>query len=179
MSTAAFRARRKAPPPPPLARPLHRLHPAILLATVFGLGRLPVTPATWTSAAALLPGWWLAHAGFMWLALATAVAIIAGSWAAQLYARNSQDPDPSPVVIDEVAGQWLTLLPVTGAVAAEPRLLVAALLVFRLFDITKPWPGRWFERTQSGWKGIMLDDVAAGVYGAAVMAALVWLLGRF
>jgi len=179
MKTATFRARTKAPPPPPLARPLARLHPAIVLATAGGLGRLPVTPATWTSAAALLPGWWLAQAGTIWLALACAVAIIAGSWAAELYARDSQNPDPDAVVIDEVAGQWLTLLPVAGAVAAEPSLLVAALLAFRLFDVVKPWPCRWFERTQSGWKGIMLDDVAAGLYGAIVMTGLVWLISWF
>jgi phosphatidylglycerophosphatase A len=79
--------------------------------------------------------------------------------------------DPGVIVMDEVAGYWATLL-----VFERPgwTQLVAAFFVFRLFDIVKPWPGRALERLPSGW-GVALDDVMAGVYGAALLGAAQWI----
>jgi phosphatidylglycerophosphatase A len=91
-----------------------------------------------------------------------------GVWAASVVARESKQKDPQIVVVDEVAGMLVTLLPLPEA--PWPGV-IAGLALFRLFDVVKPWPVRGFERLRGGW-GIVLDDVAAGVLGAAVMAGL-------
>jgi phosphatidylglycerophosphatase A len=76
--------------------------------------------------------------------------------------------DPGVIVMDEVAGYFATLLLVQRPGATH---LVLAFFVFRLLDIVKPWPARAFERLPSGW-GVLLDDVAAGLYGAAILLGL-------
>jgi phosphatidylglycerophosphatase A len=151
-----------ADPPPPLA------HPAALLATCGGLGRLPGAPGTWASLAALPLAWLIAgFGGAPALLLATAVVFAAGVWAAQWYVARSGQADPGAIVVDEVAGQWLTLLPV----APGPWEYAAGFLLFRLFDIAKPWPIRRLERSVPGGLGVMLDDVAAGLLGAVALSA--------
>lgn len=102
------------------------------------------------------------------LTLAAAVCALAvGIPAATIVERESARPDPGHVVIDEVAGQWMTL----AFSRVNLSHLLAGFLFFRLFDIVKPWPARQLERLPRGW-GIMLDDVAAGVYALLVMLAL-------
>ena len=95
--------------------------------------------------------------------LATAIGIPA----ATIIARESGRKDPQNVVIDEAAGQWLTL----AAAAPDWKHALAGLALFRLFDITKPWPARQLEHLPEGW-GILLDDLAAGAYGATVLLLL-------
>ncbi|MFQ5970679.1 MAG: phosphatidylglycerophosphatase A [Alphaproteobacteria bacterium] len=145
-------------------------HPATLVATWFGLGRLPVAPGTWASLAALPIAAGIVWIGGPWLLSAAIVAAaLAGAWAAGRYAEAMHARDPRAVVVDEVAGQWLALLPLS----LDWRYYVAAFVAFRLFDILKPWPCRRLERLPGG-AGIMADDIAAGVYAGA----LVWVLGR-
>ena len=79
--------------------------------------------------------------------------------------KRSSIKDPSFVVIDEVAGQWIALLPA----GLDPVLFVAGFLAFRLFDIWKPWPVSWADRDVPGALGVMLDDLIAGAYAAAVV----------
>ena len=150
------------------APPLPFRHPASLLATWFGAGLLPKAPGTWGSLAALPFGALIVWAGGPW-ALAAAVLLIfpIGLWASSLYAERSGAEDPQAVVIDEVAGQWIALLPV----ALDLRLYVAAFLAFRFFDIVKVWPARPIDQRLPGAWGIMLDDVVAGLYAAAVAYA--------
>jgi phosphatidylglycerophosphatase A len=93
--------------------------------------------------------------------------IVLGIPAASIAARESGKHDPGFVVIDEVAGQWITLL----WSAADWRHGLIALILFRLFDITKPFPVRRLERLPGGW-GIVLDDVAAGLYALGVASLL-------
>jgi len=93
--------------------------------------------------------------------------IALGVPAATIAARESGRHDPGFVVIDEVAGQWITLL----FSPAEWRHGVVALILFRLFDITKPFPIRRLERLPAGW-GIVFDDVAAGLYALGVASLL-------
>jgi phosphatidylglycerophosphatase A len=81
-------------------------------------------------------------------------------------ARLLKAEDPAMVVIDEVLGQWVTLL---GAVTLNWKTFLAAFLLFRLFDIWKPWPIRHFEKFPGG-VGIVADDLAAGLYGALVLS---------
>lgn len=86
-------------------------------------------------------------------------------WAATRAEQLLGKEDPGQVVVDEVLGQWVTLL---GATVLEWKTWIAALLLFRLFDIWKPWPVRSFERFPGG-VGIVTDDVAAGIYGALIL----------
>ena len=109
---------------------------------------------------------------------AAAVAVTAiGVWASTVVARELHEKDPQLVVVDEVAGLLVTMLPV-----AAPSWYSVAIgfALFRLFDVVKPWPVRRLESLPSGW-GIVLDDVAAGALGAIVMIgvqALPRLIGR-
>ncbi len=153
--------------------PLPPLHPAALIATWFGSGLLPKIPGTWGSLAALPFAAGLAWLGGPWLLLAASVVIfVIGIWASALYASRLGREDPGSVVVDEVAGQWLTLVPV--ALAFEYYL--PGFLLFRLFDILKPWPVSWADRKIKGGFGIMADDVLAALYAAAALWALKWML---
>ncbi len=137
-------------------------HPAVWLSTWFGSGLLPVAPGTWGSLAALPFAWViLAETGPWGLAAAAVLVFAAGLWAAGRYVRDRAEKDPGSVVIDEVAGQWLTLL---AAAPGELWHFAAGFLLFRLFDIVKPWPVRLVERRFAGGLGIMGDDVAAAIY---------------
>jgi phosphatidylglycerophosphatase A len=136
-------------------------------ATVLGAGRLKPGPGTWGSLAATAL-WYFALSAMhltggpaaAWTLAGVAVVVALGIPAATIVERESGLPDPGFVVIDEVAGQWLTL----AAAPVEPGHALLALALFRIFDITKPWPARSLERLHGG-TGIMLDDVAAGAYG--------------
>lgn len=155
--------------------PLSFWHPASLLATWFGSGLLPRAPGTWGSLAALPVAFLIAAWGGTWgLLAATAVATLAGVWAAGVYAARSGQQDPQAVVIDEVAGQWLALVPV--AHHQDLRLYAVAFLAFRFFDIVKVWPAGRIDRELKGGWGIMLDDIVAGLYAAALTygVSLLW-----
>lgn len=147
-------------------------HPASLAATWFGSGLLPWLPGTWGSLAALPFGWALVALAGKWGLVAAMVAIFAaGCWVSGIYARHAGISDPGAIVIDEVVGQWAVLLVVPQEVGAY----FVAFLVFRTFDIWKPWPIRWVDRYVKGGLGVMLDDLVAGVYGVPVMAAIMWM----
>ena len=141
-------------------------HPATLLATWFGAGRLPVAPGTWGSLAALPFAW-----GIVWLAgpfallIATFVTLLAGIWASNAVTRASGVKDPGEIVIDEVAGQWLTL----AFIPLDPLAYALGFALFRAFDIFKPWPANWIDRNVSGGTGIMLDDIVAGAYAGILL----------
>ena len=143
---------------------------ARLIATAGYCGTVPVAPGTAGSAAGLallVLVRWIGSAGLELLVLGALVA--AGVWAASAAERDYGETDPPAVVIDEVAGMWLTLLwlPV-GWVGA-----LAGFLAFRLFDIVKPYPARAAERLPGGW-GVMADDLVAGLYAAVAVRALAW-----
>jgi phosphatidylglycerophosphatase A len=148
-------------------RPLRLLrHPLGWIALGFGSGLSPAAPGTAGSLAAV--ALWLA---FMQLqpapalqALVLAVAIAACIWAADWAARQMVLKDPGCIVSDELAGQWLALAVVP---LAWPWWL-AAFVMFRLFDIVKPWPLPALERLPGGL-GIVADDLMAGVYVAAIL----------
>jgi phosphatidylglycerophosphatase A len=140
---------------------------------VFGLGRLPLLPGTWASLAALLPAWVVgAHWGSLPVAVAAIVLLFLGGWAAGVHAEHIGIRDPTEIVVDEVAGQWLVL-------AALPPTALATFLgfvAFRGFDILKPWPIGNADRRIHGGFGIMLDDVLAAVAAIVVCRALLWIL---
>lgn len=145
---------------------------ARLIATWFGAGDLPGAPGTWGSLAALPCAAVLVVLGGQYLlAVGVLVAFFAGVWAGGKVAAWHRLKDPGLIVIDEVAGQWLALLPV----AYDWRFYPVAFVLFRFADITKPWPCNRLERAPGG-VGIMADDMAAGVYaGILTWLIAVWL----
>ncbi|HKW53658.1 MAG TPA: phosphatidylglycerophosphatase A [Stellaceae bacterium] len=148
---------------------LPSLHPAALLATWFGAGLLPWAPGTWGSLAALPFAWAIATLlGPAALVVAAAIMFVIGWWAAARVGRASGIADEGSIVIDEVAGQWLTL----AVVRPSPATYLLGFLLFRLFDITKPWPARTAERTIPGGLGVMADDIVAGIYAAVLLYVL-------
>jgi phosphatidylglycerophosphatase A len=144
---------------------------AILIASAGGVGYAPIAPGTAGSAVGvviyLLAREWTT-AGQAALLVATCVL---GIWASNVAIRHFNHKDPGHVVIDEVAGQMLTLF-LTGA--ALPGAIVG-FFVFRLLDIIKPWPANRFEALPGGL-GIVADDLMAGVYGCLAMHVMMRLL---
>jgi len=140
---------------------------AKLVATGLGSGYSKLAPGTAGSAVGVL--FYLPLAAEPWrVQLAAAIAVTAlGVVAAQRVAALVGKKDPGLVVVDEVAGQWITFvsLPFTPAIA------LSGFLLFRAMDIVKPWPARALERLPGGL-GIMADDVAAGIYAQLVLRVL-------
>jgi phosphatidylglycerophosphatase A len=159
---------------PASAPAAHKTFWAWTVATFFGAGLGKPGPGTWGSVAAVLL-WaavaWGLHPAPLTLALillaGIALTLVFGIPAATIAARESGRHDPAFVVIDEVAGQWIALI---GS-RADWRHALIALILFRLFDITKPFPCRQLESLPEGW-GIVFDDVAAGLYALGVASLL-------
>jgi phosphatidylglycerophosphatase A len=141
---------------------------AHILGTWFGCGHVPYAPGTAGTLGAVPLYLVLRSTGH--LAVLTAAVLITGIgiWAADIVAKEVGKKDPQIVVIDEVAGVLLTLSVARPSFCA----LAAGVVLFRIFDQTKPWPARAAERKLPGGWGIVLDDVAAGVWGAAGLLAL-------
>ena len=139
------------------------------------MGYLPLAPGTWASGATVL--WvalihWVlpAREGLVLggvLVLLTPVAIVFST----RFSQAENQSDPSQVVIDEIIGQMLCFLWVPVSVFS----LIAGFLMFRFFDIVKPFPVRTFEKLPGGM-GIVLDDVAAGLYAGVALSILLWLM---
>jgi phosphatidylglycerophosphatase A len=160
---------------------------ARVVATVGGLGDLLPAPGTTAGSlpAALL--WWVmciavptSSFRIILTGIGLAVAVVIGTWAADSEARRRRGTDPGPVVVDEVAGQWLTfliaLLFLPEAYSAPVVVLaVAGFFIFRFFDIFKPWPIRKLESYPGGF-GIMVDDLGAGLYSGGCLLILAHLV---
>lgn len=145
-------------------------HPAGWIASGFGAGLSPLAPGTVGSAVALLPWFWLrdlAPTAYFGVVLAV---FALGVWLSQLLVTRLRVEDPGWIVIDEFVGQWLALA------FAPPGWfwLIAGFLLFRLFDVWKPWPVSWADRRVGGGLGVMLDDALAGALAGAVLAAAAW-----
>src|SRR5208283_93116 len=144
---------------------------ATLVATFFGAGRLQPGPGTWGSLATVIV--WALASSRIPVASRTSATIVAaavtliGIPAATLVARTSGLKDPQFVVIDEVAGQLVTLI----AVPLAWKTFLAGLILFRVFDMWKPFPIRRLERLPEG-TGIVVDDLGAGLYALAIMHLL-------
>jgi phosphatidylglycerophosphatase A len=153
--------------PAPDSRPLVGL----AVATVFGVGYAPVAPGTFGSAAGLLL-WWLLPTSATVQAIAIVGVFVAGSWGGSVAERHFGRTDPGQVVIDEVMGMLITLfLNPVGWIGA-----LAGFLLFRVFDVIKPYPANRLEQLHGGI-GVMADDAMAAVYANLVLrAALYWLI---
>ncbi|PYX80484.1 MAG: phosphatidylglycerophosphatase A [Acidobacteria bacterium] len=145
---------------------------AWLVATLFGVGRLPLAPGTWGSAATVLLWWLVSHwIGGSWqLGAAIGLVVLAtgvGIPAATRVERQTGRKDPQFVVIDEVVGQLIALI----AVPVFWKSLLSSFILFRVFDTLKPPPVRQLEKLPEGI-GIVMDDIGAGLYALAIMQAL-------
>ncbi|WP_234855158.1 phosphatidylglycerophosphatase A family protein [Paracoccus everestensis] len=150
-----------------------------IITTFFGIGRLRPAPGTWGSAAAVLLAVLVYQAGgALLIPLGAVLAALIGFWAVPQALRMTTDEDPSEIVIDEVAGQWLamsfTVIPLwrhgISILDAWPGFVVPFLL-FRLFDIWKPWLVGRADR-QGGAVGVMMDDLWAGLFAGIGSVAL-------
>lgn len=140
------------------------------------VGRIPIASGTWGSAA-ILPFLWLVPAGWHFAttaAIAATVLFFVGSYLARDAREVFGSDDPSAIVLDEVVGMLLAV-----ALVPRPTLpwVVAAFLLFRIFDIWKPVPCRQLERIHGGY-GVFLDDVVAGLYANGILQVAALLIGR-
>jgi phosphatidylglycerophosphatase A len=140
---------------------------AKLLSTWFGCGLVPFAPGTAGSLAAVILAIPFIHTSPWYLLLAAVLLAPIAIWSADVTARRLALKDPGSIVIDEVVGQWITL---AGATHLNWRSLLLGFLLFRLFDVWKPFPARRLEALPGGL-GIVADDMMAGVYGLAVLLA--------
>ncbi len=138
---------------------------AMIVATL-GVGNLPKAPGTWGSLLALAA--WLAFmptdSTIQWISIF--IAFFLGCLATHFYERFYQRHDPKEVVVDEVVGMWIALTVIDGPTIVGSFM---AFLLFRLFDIWKPFPIGWMDRQVPGAFGTMVDDVAAGFMAMAVL----------
>lgn len=147
-------------------------HPASLIATWFGSGLMPFAPGTWGSLAALPIGGGIAiYWGRLGLFVALCAVTAAGIWASSVIVERGGVRDPGLIVVDEVAGMWLTLLfaPLTW------WGYLLAFLLFRAADIIKPFPANWCDANIHGGLGVVLDDLVAGLYAGLAT----WLFSEF
>ncbi len=158
----------KAPPlPPGILR-----HPVHCLSLGFGLGAAPRAPGTFGTLLGL-PCWWLLKdlplAAYLGIVV---LMFVVGVWLCSYTARALGVHDHPAIVFDEVVGFLVAMI----AAPAGWLWALAGFLLFRLFDIWKPWPIHWLDRRVHGGFGIMLDDVVAGVYALGVLQLAAWLL---
>jgi phosphatidylglycerophosphatase A len=141
----------------------------MLIATGFYSGNLPKAPGTWGSLVGLLL-FFLLHALSLPVYLATVAGLfVVGSFAAGEAEKILDKSDPGEVVIDEIVGMLITMI----AVPAIPLVMALGFILFRIFDIVKPFPVNFFDQRFHGGLGIMLDDVMAGIYSLIILQLLV------
>jgi len=145
----------------------------LAIATVGGIGYVPVAPGTFGSVAGVAV-WWLLPPAPLVHAVAIAVLFVVGSWAGNIAEAHFGRIDPGQVVIDEVMGVLITLFlnPVGWAGA------LLAFFLFRVFDVIKPYPSNRFEQLPGG-VGVMADDGMAAVYANVALRGCLWLSAHF
>jgi phosphatidylglycerophosphatase A len=131
--------------------------------TLGGIGRAPVAPGTAASALTVLALWLLGLSPLVLSVVLVAVTVL-GVWAADEAERVLGGKDPGAIVVDEVAGMTLAVL----LVPPTPSALLVAFVLFRLFDVLKPFPANVSQRLRGGL-GVMVDDLVAGLYALALV----------
>lgn len=143
-------------------------NPVHLLALGFGTGLSPVMPGTMGTLAAIPLYWLIQGLSPVWYLLILLLGFIAGIWICNVATRAIGRHDHGAIVWDEIIGYGITMF----AAPAGLGWIVAGFVLFRFFDIIKPWPISWFDRRVHGGFGIMLDDVIAGVFALACLQLL-------
>ena len=153
-----------------------------LIVTVFYVGFSPYAPGTIGSIVAILIGYWIQFIGGFPLLMSCVITFFFAGWAFtdRYISQTKASHDPQEIVIDEVVGQWISYLPISFYIwKYELTILsfdwfnwVTALILFRIFDIWKPWPVIWADKKNNSL-GVMLDDVLAGIYAAIITVVLI------
>ena len=155
-----------------LPRGLSFFHQVCLISTCCGLGLMPFAPGTWGSLAALPIAWIVLTQWNTWvLLILITVLFFVGMIASNVYTRRTNDKDPGAIVIDEVVGQLLVL----SIAPLNWNYFLTAFVLFRITDILKPWPASWADRSVANGFGVMLDDIFAAGYAAAILFGLMTL----
>ena len=144
---------------------------ALLISTVGGVGHAPLAPGTVASALTALALGVLSPSRLALVVFLLAV-ILVGTWAAQEAERSLGGKDPGAIVVDEVAGMALAVL----TVPLTPAVLIAGFVLFRVFDIVKPYPANALQRLPGG-VGVMIDDLVAGLYALLLLLVARALVG--
>lgn len=148
---------------------------ATALATLGPVGHFPKAPGTWGSLTAVIAAPWLFLSMPLWWRILVLAAILAvGTWACDRAEKVYAKKDPGCVVVDELFGQWLTLLFFPGL---SVWYLGLGFVLFRVFDIFKPWPVKWAETAFPGGLGVMVDDGVAGLYALACLHVVAYFIG--
>jgi phosphatidylglycerophosphatase A len=147
-------------------------NPIYLLALGFGSGLSPRAPGTLGTLPAVPFYLWIQDWPLLWYILLVLILFLSGVWVCQVTARDLEIKDPPCIVWDEFVGFLVTM---TVAPSGWGWLL-GGFILFRLFDIWKPWPIRVLDRRLSGGLGIMFDDVVAGIFAALVLACFQWVV---
>lgn len=141
----------------------------VRIASWFGCGFLSPAPGTWGSLGAIPFGVAIyAGGGQTALILCVIMITVIGLWAAHKFDHAMDGHDSKMIVIDEVAGQWIALIPA----ALNPLYILIAFIAFRVFDIAKPWPISFIDKNVKGALGVMGDDIVAGLLAALVVIGL-------
>lgn len=147
----------------------------LALATGLYVGFLPVFPGTWGSVAAFVPYYFARHLTPLSYIMMLLVVFVIGFFSAGAAEKILDRADAGPIVIDEIAGMLIALM----FAPAHPLYWLLGFVLFRLFDIVKPFPVSWFDRHIHGGLGIMLDDVMAGLYALASLQLIHFLVVWF
>jgi len=160
-----------------------------IIATWFGSGLLPKAPGTWGSLAAIPVAYLISIYSCPYALITGIIAFFyIGIWVSDNIEKSAKIKDPGFIVIDEVVGQWMALLPLPFLYTILDTNLfylyslpitVVGFIAFRLFDIWKPWPVNYADKNFSGGYGIMFDDVIAGMYALIVTSALTTVIVMF
>ena len=160
-----------------------------IVATWFGSGLLPKAPGTWGSLAAIPFAYLISIYTCPYALISGIVALFfIGIWVSDKIEESSQIKDPGFIVVDEVVGQWMAILPLPFLYSIldsdsfycfSALIVTVAFIAFRIFDIWKPWPVNYADKNFSGGYGIMFDDVIAGMYALIVTSALTTVIVMF
>ena len=140
-----------------------------IFVSVFGIGFIPIASGTFGSLAGLLIGYILYLINFNLFFIIIPLLFIFGVIASNTYQKQTGEKDSSVIVIDEVVGQLIAMI----FVVDNLTLVLCSFIIFRIFDIFKPWPASYADKKMDGGLGVMLDDVFAGIY----TAILIYLIG--
>lgn len=151
-------------PPVLLKNPLH------FIALGFGSGLAPKAPGTFGTLAAIPLFLLLSMLASHWYLLAVLIVIIVGIYTCDYTSKQLQVHDHPGIVVDEFAGFLITMI----AVPVTWQWVVTGFILFRFFDIVKPWPISWLDRRVQGGLGIMLDDIVAGLFSLIVIQLILY-----
>ena len=144
---------------------MYKLNINSIFVSVFGVGYIPFASGTFGSLAGLIIGYLIYLINYNLLFLAIPILFILGIIASDIYQNKTGEQDSKVIVIDEVVGQLIAMLTVLD----NFLLLFLSFLIFRFFDIVKPWPASFFDKKMKNGKGVMMDDVIAGIYSLIIL----------